>query len=290
MNRNDGAAPSSDLLRTFLVLARTGNVTIAADELGRTQSAISVQLRRLEEDLGERLFERGSRGIDLTDAGRRLLPAARRALRELDRVGGLFANPLAGRVRIGIPDDYGDAALELALAEFGRRHVDVEVFARSGCSGQFPEQIERGELDLAVYSAPPTDSRHAFFTEPTVWVAGADFQIDTTLPIPLARFDRECWWRSVPTDALDSADISWRDVYLSENFTSVVSAIRAGLGIGILARGLVGEGLRVLGANDGLPDLPCSTLVLLKRPGGDERLISAMEQAIHGAILSSSRP
>ena len=96
-----------DWLRTFLAVAEKRNVTRAADALGRTQSAVSVQLRKLESALSTKLFQRQARGMALTEAGHALVPAARRALDELDRIGDLFSAPLSGRLRVGIPDDYG---------------------------------------------------------------------------------------------------------------------------------------------------------------------------------------
>jgi DNA-binding transcriptional LysR family regulator len=103
MKQNERSRLDSDLLQTFLVVAEARNITRAADRLGRTQSAISVQIQKLEDALSAKLFRREARGMTLTEAGEALLPAARRALGEIERIGDLFAKPLLGRVRVGIP-------------------------------------------------------------------------------------------------------------------------------------------------------------------------------------------
>ena len=285
MRLTDGRLINSDLLRSFLAVAEAENVTRAASVIGRTQSAISLQIQKLEGVLSVQLFERGSRGVVLTDEGKRLLPAARKALVEIDRVGALFSDPLAGRVRVGIPDDYNETILENALAQFSARHSDVEVFVRSGCTAGFPEAIKRKELDLAIYSAGSIEPGKAFFSEPTVWAAGADFSLDEDAPVPLALFDRDCWWRDAATDALDRVGRSWRIAYLSENYVSVKAAITAGLAIGFLARSAVQDSMQILGKEEGFPLLPASSLALLKGRGPSTRVVLAMEKALRAAIL-----
>ncbi|MEM7226615.1 MAG: LysR substrate-binding domain-containing protein [Pseudomonadota bacterium] len=284
MRKIDDTLISSDLLRTFLAVAAVGNVTQAASTIGRTQSATSLQIQKLEAALSVQLFERGSRGVLLTEHGKKLLPAARRALEEIDRVGALFSDPLAGRVRVGIPDDYNETILEKALASFSARHRDVEVFVRSGCTAGFPDAIRRQELDLAIYSAGTMDRDKTFFSEPTVWAASAEFTLSRNEPVPLALFDRDCRWREVPTEALDRADRAWRLAYLSENFTSVKAAIAAGLAVGILAKSALEGSMRVLGQRSGFPALPNTCLSLLKREDRSDQVVDEMEKAIREAI------
>ena len=154
-------------------LPKPGTSLWAAGVIGRTQSAVSLQIQKLEGVFAVKLFARGSRGVLLTDEGERLLPPARKALAEIDRIGVLFSDPLAGRIRVGIPDDYTETILERALAQFAARYGEVEVFVRSGCTAGFADALRRRELDLAICSAGPVDPQEAFFSEPTVWAAGA---------------------------------------------------------------------------------------------------------------------
>ncbi|MEO0569219.1 MAG: LysR family transcriptional regulator, partial [Pseudomonadota bacterium] len=105
MNKYERQPLNPDLLRSFVAIAECGNLTVAAAQLYRTQSAISVQLRKLEEELGVSLFQRSNKGMVLSEAGEKLLPKARNILAELAATSALFSEPLSGRLRIGVPDD-----------------------------------------------------------------------------------------------------------------------------------------------------------------------------------------
>lgn len=275
----------SDLLRTFLAVAAEGNVTRAAAGLGRTQSAVSVQLRKLEQSLSVRLFERRARGMALTDEGRTLLPAARRALAELERVGGLFDTPLTGRVRVGVPDDYGVPVLERVLARFAARHPRVEVAVRCGFSVDFPEAIRRRRLDLAVYTAAPGERAGVtLFSDPTVWAAHRDFALPAGEPVPLALFERACWWREAAIEGLERSGRGFRIAYSSESVAGVKAAIGAGLAVGVLSAGTLEPAMRRLEPAEGFPSLPDSSLVLLRAEAEESEAGEAMSAAIRAAF------
>lgn len=284
MQENELNVPSSEHLITFLTVSECLNVTHAADRLGRTQSAISVQIRKLEEFLDTRLFERQSRGMVLTDDGCKLIPVAKRAVGELQRVGALFRQKLEGRIRVGIPDDYSESILEKVVTEFAQRHPAVEIFTRSGCTSKFPEAIRRMELDMAVHSGPDIDDADVIAEEKNVWAAADTFEFDQNAPVPLALLIRECAWRTIPTDALDKAKIDWKVAYASENFTSIKAAIRAGLAIGVLPTCLVETGMRLLDRREGFPPLPVSRRGLIIGNHAPSALAEAMTNAIQFAI------
>ena len=275
---------SSGHLRTFLTVVESGNVTHAAAALGRTQSTISVQIKQLEETLDVRLFQRQARGVVLTEDGRKLLPAARRTLEELQRVGDLFGDPLRGRIRVGIPDDYDDTILEKLLVEFTRRHPEVEIAAHSGCTSKFPEAVRSNTLDLAVCSGAKMGEGQPLSSEPNVWAARDTFVLEPDAPVPLAILDRDCWWRAIPTDALDKARRSWNLAYSSESFASVRAAIRAGLAVGVVPRNTLEPSMRVLTAREGFPPLPASHRVILVNDEAPPELTSAMSDAIVAAV------
>ncbi|HMB48035.1 MAG TPA: LysR substrate-binding domain-containing protein, partial [Afifellaceae bacterium] len=268
MNESERLPINSDLLRTFLAVEQARNLTRAAAALGRTQSAISIQIRKLEEGLCVRLFERQARGMALTEDGERLLPAARNALAGMERIGDLFSGPLTGRIRVGIPDDYGISVLERVLANFASRHPGVEVSVRCGFSVGFPKAIRRNELDLAVYTAGPPETGESagkpLFSEPMVWAANADFKLRPDRPVPLALFDRQCWWRDAAIGALHEAGRAYRIAYSSESVAGVKAAIGAGLAVGVLNAGTLEATMRVVDRADGFPPLPTSSLVLLQ--------------------------
>ncbi len=285
MNKIERLVPSSELLKTFLVVVECENVTHAAAMLGRTQSAVSVQIRKLEDTLCVRLFERQARGMILTEDGRKLLPAASRALSEMQRVGALFAGSLRGRIRVGIPDDYNDTILERVLVDFANTHPDVEIFARSGCTSRFADAVRNNDLDVAVCSGSTAIDGDVFSSEPTVWAGGDAFSLAGDEPVPLAILDRTCWWRDMPADALDRAGRTWKIAYLSESFGSVRAAIRSGLAVGALPESNLEAGMKVLSAADGFPPLEPSQRTILVNPKAPAPLVSAMADAIRKAAL-----
>jgi len=154
MNKTERPITDSNLLRTFVEIADCGNLTLVASRLNRSQSAISVQIRKLETELNASLFVRYGKGMSLSSNGEKLLPAARQVLSELAKLQLLFEAPLKGRIRVGIPDDFDEGVLERMLADFTQTNPGVEVFASSGCTAVFPDAIRKGDLDIAVYSAP----------------------------------------------------------------------------------------------------------------------------------------
>ena len=145
---------NSDLLQAFAAIASTGHLTHAADQLLRTQSARSVQLKKLEDMLGARLFHRSPKGMILTAEGDKLLPLAQNILSQMHRAQAMFQAPLRGPLRIGIPDHYDDMVFEDVLMAFRRILPEVDVFTQSGCSFGFPQAIAEGRLDFAVVAGP----------------------------------------------------------------------------------------------------------------------------------------
>jgi len=179
MNKSERMAGNSHLLRTFIAVAECQSVTRAAEQLGRTQSAISVQARALEDTLQVALFARQSTGMLLTAEGEKLLPVARLIVSELARIGTMFEEPLRGPIRVGIPDDYADSVLEAVLVQFAQRHPEVEVSARFGCTTRFPDAIKNNTLDVAVVSESNPNSTIRMASENNVWLA-ANFRLRCT--------------------------------------------------------------------------------------------------------------
>lgn len=287
MHKNERSLPNldSEVLRTFVAVAEHGNVTHAAEALHRTQSAISVQIKRMEDGLGVKLFTREPRGMSLTTSGEKLISSARPILGALDRAAAdLRADPIEGKVRVGIPDDYGSELLALVLADFAQRHPSVEVSIRCGFSVGFPKAVERGELDLAVFACDHERSGgEILLEEQTVWVGSANVALYKDDPLPVTLFDRECWWRDAAIDSLNGASISYRVAYSSESVAGIKAAIRAGLAIGVLARSTIEPTMKILGRKEGLPPLPSSNLVLIGNPKDETQAMTAMAESIrHG--------
>lgn len=275
----------TDLLRSFVMIANHGNLTVAARHLGRTQSAVSVQLRRLEDQLGSPLFDRQARGMTLNEAGQKLLPRATAILAQLREVGAMFADPLSGSIRIGFPDDYDDRFLEHVLTAFSQTHPAVNVVATSGCTATFPEAVKRGDLDIAVYSSVGNSEGTYLCDEPVVWAKKTGAQIDPDQPLPLAILDRHCWWRDLPTKALETEGRDYTITFRSSSFLSLQSAIRAGFAVSILPAATLAKNPGVFARIDWLPSLPTATRTIITSTDAQTTLVSAMTEAIQDALL-----
>lgn len=282
---NSSAMLDTDLLRTFLAVARHGNVTRGAEALNRTQSAVSIQIKRLEQRLAVLLFRREPRGVSLTEAGERLRLAAERIVGDLDQTLRTFrADPIGGLVRIGIPDEYGSDVLPTILANFTERFPAVEVFVQCGLSESFPDIVKRGELDLAVFAdAGSPQSSGELIQDPMTWVASRPYQRRSDEPVPLALFDRSCSWRDMTIAALEDAGQPYRIVFSSESVSGIKAAIATGLAVGVLARSTVESSMDMLTRKHGFPPLPESVLRLV-RGRVSSPAIDAMAAAVEGGF------
>lgn len=276
----------SELLRTFLAITDTGSFTRGADRIFRSQSAASLQIKRLEEIIGLPVFKRHARGIALTPTGEKLQPVARRVVDLLDVTAGeLRSDILEGTLRIGIPDEYGSALLPQVIARFAREHPRVELSVRCSFSAGFPQALAEDELDLAIHSietAPPGSQK--LLREKTVWATSRHHLAAEQDPLPVALFDRACWWRDHALSALQAAKRSYRVVYSSESATGVMAAISAGVAVGVLAESAMGDGLKRLGPEDGFARIPDSVLVLERGRGGHSQAADAVVQLIRTAF------
>lgn len=278
----------SDLLRTFLAVAETGNVTRAAEHVGRTQSAVSMQLRRLEEGIGEALFARGPRGVALTQRGDQLLPYARRVVDLLDETAvAIRTTPLHGPVRIGVPEEWGQAILPRALAAFAERHPAVEVTVRSDTSVRQLATLERDELDLAVIYAPDRQRENdVLCVDPTVWATSIAHRLEEMDPVPVALFNDESNWCSrFAIESLHRYGIRYRVAYTSDTLSGLISVASAGLAIASLSRSTIPPDCRELAAADGFPQIDASRVVLKRNPRRSSAAIAAMEEMIRKAFL-----
>lgn len=254
----------SELLRTFLAIAEAGSFSRGADRIHRSQSAVSLQIKRLESLLGHAVFERHARGAKLTSTGEKLRPLAQRVVDLLDgAIGELRSDSLEGSVRLGIPDEYGDTILPEIVARFSREHPQVELAVTCGFSADFPRALSSNELDLAVHAVEAASRRaQVLLSERMLWVASRHHPVSDQDPLPLALFDRACWWRDRALEALESRGRRYRVVYTSESVAGVAAAIEAGVAVGVLGESSLGGSLKTLSEADGFPPMPDSLLVL----------------------------
>ena len=276
----------SDLLRTFLAVAEAGSVTEGAAQVFRSQSAASLQIKRLEATVGRPLFERHGRGVTLTEAGSRLLPVARDVTARLDgALRDLAPGDLRGRLRLGIPDDRGRTRLARIIATMARSHPQLELEVTCALSTSFPEDLAKGCLDLAVYEVETSRAGEELLAEePTVWAASTHRNWVGMDPLPVALFDHACWWRDLALESLRERGLPFRIVFSSHSVAGVLAAVEAGVGVGLLGRSSVGEGLAVLGEEDGFGRPPPSRLVLAGGSAENTAPARAMKAAIRAAF------
>jgi DNA-binding transcriptional LysR family regulator len=282
----DSARLDSELLRTFLAVAVDGSFSRAAARIFRSQSAVSLQIKQLEQILGRTLFRRHARGVELTRSGEKLRPAAEKIVALLDRAAGeLRDDPLRGELRLGIPDEYGGGLLSAVVAQFLRDYPRVELSVRCGFSAAFPAALKRGDLDLAVHAVEnPGPGTTLLRRERIYWVASSGHDVQARDPLPVALFDGACWWRARALESLESSGRDYQVVFSSESVTGVVAAVAAGAAVGVLGESSLRPEFARLAPRDGFPALPDSALVLQTRPGVVTDAARALGDAIGEAF------
>ena len=281
----------TDQLRSFLAIVDSGSFTKAAERVHKTQSAVSMHIRRLEEKLGCALFVKHGRGARLTAEGERLIEFARRIIQvEAGALAALSRKGLRGAARLGMPDDYAESFLAEILSRFNRRHPFVEVSVVCEASLELAAQVSAGALELALVTDHP--GFHGFELlreEPLVWAAAERFRIEDGAPLPLALGSGTCVWRRAAEEALAAAPRPTRGLFFSKNFSAIGTVVRAGLAATILPMSLVGDGLRRLGRNEGLPELPPNRMGLIHAPGRPTEEAKALADAIRWTIAAPAR-
>jgi DNA-binding transcriptional LysR family regulator len=271
----------SDLLRTFVAVYDTGSFTRAAVTVGRTQSAVSLQIKRLEEVLGHSLFERGSRGVVLTKSGTELLDNARRVVSLLDETVGAFSAPtLDGPVRIGLPEEYGHAVLGQALSKFARLHPNVDVTARYGSSDENIAAIERGKLDLAiVFDWQDITEGEVMMVDPTVWTTSNAYGLHERTPLPIALYGNSGWCTEFALKSLDDRGMHYRVVFDSDTNGGLKLAVSSGLAVAPLSRSNIPPGCRELTEAEGFGQIDSSRVVLKQNRKSTNTAVHGMAEA-----------
>ncbi len=271
MDMTQPVAIDPDLLRAFAFIAEEGSFTRAAERVGRTQSAVSMQVQRLELVLGQRILQRGKGGaVQLTPHGQYLLERSRDLLALNDEIWMAFHAPtVRGTVRLGTPDDYALAYLPGALKRFADSHPAVEVDVLCMPSSDLFARLRAGELDLILCSEDNPES--GFWPEalelwrgPLQWITAERNSPHRRDPLPLALAAGNCCWRGAALRALNDEGRRYRVAYTSATLAGTHAPVLAGLAVTVSPVAWLPEGLRVLPPGDGLPPLPETALLLLK--------------------------
>jgi DNA-binding transcriptional LysR family regulator len=258
-----------DVLRTFVTGFELGSFARAADRLGRSQSAVSTQLRKLEDQVGQPLVQKSGRGLALTTAGESLLSYAKRIL-ELndDAVDIIRGSDVEGWVRLGLPQDFAESRLTAILGRFANAHPKVRVEVQVDRATPLIEKTIKGELDLSLAWGDGSEGPHAqrIADLPIAWIGRPDWHGSHkrgTEPLPLVAFAPPCVFRSAGVAALDAAGIPWRIVFTSPSLSGLMAATEAGLGITLRTTMSIPKALAALDpVATGLPPLPTIPLSL----------------------------
>jgi len=280
-----------DLLKTFLAIADNGSFTRAAEEVHKTQSAISMQMKRLEELLGVALFAKDGRMSRFTPDGERLVDYARRIVSFNDEVVSAFTKPeLTGTIRFGTPDDYAERFLPEILARFARTHPLITIDVDCIDSGELFSRVKRSEMDLALV----THGCDIITDEPVrreqlVWVTSMRHCAHMAEVLPLAVSHAGCEWRSKVLKALDKQQRKYRVAYSTPNSNAVNAAVMQGLAVGAMPELCVRPGMRVLTEKDGFPALGSFDIGLVRKPGKSNKAIDALARHVSES-LSTYQP
>jgi DNA-binding transcriptional LysR family regulator len=281
-----------DLLKTFIAIAETGGFARAADEVNKTQGAVSMQMKRLEDVLGRPVFQREGRQNRLTADGERLLDYARRIVRLNDEAVISFAKPgLTGVVRFGVPDDYSDSMLPEFLVRFSRTHPLVQVDVDCHGSARLMELTSQGKMDLSLISVEAqTKGMEVVRREPLVWVTSLRHNVHERDEIPLAVEQVGCAWRQIAFEQLDSWKRRYRIAYASANSNAIKAAVISGLAVSAIPRLSVRPGMRILTEADGYPPLPSFEIGLLYAPGEPGAAVEALAKHIRDSLGHIDQP
>lgn len=284
-----------DVLRSFVTGMDLGSFAKAADRLGRSTSAVSAQLKKLEDQAGTPLFRKAGRGLALTEAGETMLAYARRLIDLNDEAATAIRGiELEGCVRLGLQEDFGETLLPAVLGRFARAHPKVRIEARIARNTELLERVMAGRLDLALAwddgTAHPYAERIAEL--PMCWIGPAGMYRpwqDEQAPLPLVAFEAPCWFRHCATAALDRSGIPWRIAFSSPSLGGLWAATAAGLGLVVRTPLGLPSTVRMLPVGElGLPALPSLALALYRAepepPQPVAQLASIVLEAVRDAI------
>ena len=254
-----------DQLQSFCAIADCGSFTEAARRVNKTQSAVSMQIKRLEERLGHALLTRDGRGVKLTQHGEGLYSRARKMLKINAEIMDDFSDEdLAGAIRFGLPDDYAVRLLPVILSSFQKTHPRIIIDVRCAPSEELIEGMKRGKFDLVVFTQGTSKEYGELFrTEPMFWVAAQGGQALHMDPLPIAG-GQPCRWKDMATEALDRIGRDYRVAYTSSNALAIASAVLTDLAVGFLPESALQPGMLAIAEDRNLPRLRDAEIALMR--------------------------
>lgn len=271
-----------DWLKCFVATVDGGSLSAAAAEVHRSQSAVSMQIRKLEAAVGHALLLRGPRLLQLTHEGQTLLGYARRMLDlQAEAQAALQGETISGVVRLGVPDDYASKYLTPALKRFAPRHGGVEIQLDCEQSTALIPRVQRGELDLALVSRDHARRGTLLFHEPMVWVGAPQFDVWARDPLPIAVYEEASLGRRSAINSLALQGRPYKVVYNSSSLAGQIAAVESGLAVAVLTQCSAPPHLQVLGAEHGLGPLePMEVAVYRSQASKGNKAVDSLQQML----------
>lgn len=255
-----------DILRCFFEVAQTGSFTIAGKNIGLTQSGVSVKIKRLEERLDLQVFNRAGKKIFLTHEGEVLLDYSKRILSLHDEVVRQLAKPKAcGKLRVGLIDYFIPEILPNLLNKFRKHYPNIHLEVRTDAGIHLVPMFEKGELDLVVMGKDAYNGPCRILTqEPLEWVIGSDSDISPKDKIiNLVLMPSTCSFRKIAIEYLDRENINWEVLFTGTSISNIQAAVQAGMGLSVLPKGAIKEGIKKAPSQLNLPKLPMYSIALI---------------------------
>ena len=281
------SAPSTplldlDLLRTLVAIAETGNFSAAAEAVHRTPSAVSMQVKRVEEIIGRPVFKRDSRSVSATADGELLLAHGRRVLALNAELVKRYVEPeIAGVVRLGVPDNLAESSMPGMLRQFGQTHCCVTVDVVVDESKRLATRVRDGELDLAVVACDPAKKLNKdmelIFSEKLVWAGAKNGVSHEQNPLPISVWEEGCSWRALATESLEAMGLDYRIAFMSAHISGQRAAIIADMAIAPIPISSCTEQVVELGKEHGLPELEDYGLALVQAKKPSAPALAAAE-------------
>ena len=279
-----------DWLKCFVAVVDTGTLSSAATEVFRSQSAVSMQIKKLEDAMGHRLLDRSSRRLQLTPEGQTLLGYARRMLDlQAEAQQALHNQPLTGRVRLGVPDDYAKKYLTPVLRRFALLHSSVEIELNCEQSTALIPRVAQGDLDVALVSRDHARRGILLFHEPMVWVGSPQFELWRRDPLPIAVYEEASLARRGAMHALAQQGRRYKVVYNSSSLAGQIAAVESGLAVAALTQCSAPAHLQQLGIEHGLgPLAPMEVAAYRSRASRGNAAVDGLQQLLVQTLRQAS--
>lgn len=279
----------TDLLRTFATIAELGGFTPAGEALGRSQPAISLQVKRLEAIVGQQLIHRGSGPLQLSPSGDSLLGYARQILALNDlALAQLTDSPVSGKIRFGIPSEFASSLMPKILGRFSKAYPNISLEITCALSRQLlaDKQRQRYDLILALHNDPRDTLNELVMVDELVWVGGQSTLLQSGRALPLVVAPEGCIYRQRGLERLRQIGRKWQISYTNPDLNGIQTAIQQGLGITVLAKSTIPESLFALASSAELPELGQIGISLIEPENTGSHAVDRLSEFVRSSLQS----